>query len=58
MLVLIATIPFHPPLIPYKSFRSQSFVLSAPEIKVFPTTLTMLTQDSVPFLFDLRLIPV
>ncbi|EYB08423.1 hypothetical protein M119_3446 [Bacteroides fragilis str. 3783N1-6] len=41
-----------------KSFRSKSFVLSIPEIKVFLTALTMLTQDSVPFLFDLRLIPV
>ncbi|EYA84602.1 hypothetical protein M137_3487 [Bacteroides fragilis str. S36L12] len=41
-----------------KSFRSKSFVLSISEIKVSPIALTMLTQDSVPFLFDLRLIPV
>ncbi|EXY24609.1 putative transmembrane domain protein, partial [Bacteroides fragilis str. 2-F-2 len=39
-----------------KSFGSKSFVLSIPKIKVFPTALTMLTQGSVPFLFDLRLI--
>ena len=41
-----------------KSFRSQSFVLSAPEINIFPTALTMLTRSSVQFLFDSCLIPV
>ncbi|MCZ2681543.1 hypothetical protein O1426_20830, partial [Bacteroides fragilis] len=41
-----------------KSFRSQSFVLSAPEINVSPTALTMLTRASVQFLFDSCLIPV
>ena len=82
MLVLIATIPFGPALIPFprkyplfslfssfsilflllflnnKSFRSQSFVLSAPEINLSPTALTMLTRVSVQFLFDSCLIPV
>ena len=41
-----------------KSFRSQSFVLSAPEINLSPTALTMLTRVSVQFLFDSCLIPV
>ncbi|WP_394851540.1 hypothetical protein, partial [Bacteroides fragilis] len=36
---------------------SQSFVLSAPEINIFPTALTMLTRSSVQFLFDSCLIP-
>ena len=39
-----------------KSFRSQSFVLSAPEINVSPTALTMLTRSSIQFPFSPRLI--
>ncbi|EFR55781.1 hypothetical protein BFAG_04479 [Bacteroides fragilis 3_1_12] len=41
-----------------KSFRSKSFVLSAPEINLSPTALTMLTRASVQFLFDSCLISV
>ena len=41
-----------------KSFRCKSFVLSAPEINLSPTALTMLTRSSVQFLFDSCLIPV